>query len=466
MAAQRNLDALKEEMLVKINDVAEECKLNIENVNEEAKQFAKSLHEIQVQELNGLELNVNKNIMDLELKLEQAIQKKYEALEEKIDKVSNLILNLQLSLSVPPAVSPVVSPLGGPNDFVNSALWLKIIGTTPNINGVWYTIPEIITKSGKVYKGPKKLNLLPEESFSNADQKDRDKIVTPVMESNCFWNAADYLKFLPMLISYNNHGGKKSPNSWNGASWDRFCTNIDIKDPLWRAQITLKQLILVIIYNFWSGDSVVEILLKLKGIKLNWFGPQNCLTNFRAWREKLEDLLPHLSYSANNLISYIEPNIIDNELYFSTLKATLQVKSAEWTSWEEMFAEVEEFCSKYDQIAKSNLAPFAGYKHPGKAGDPKKVANDPKIVANDQKINANKELFPKAGFKCRICDKKYANKKKEDLADDEQNHGYPFAIDGSGPCKCPNGSANPEGVKAQLKFLRENYALKNQNQKK
>ena len=42
MAAQQRMDALREEMLLKIDEGSEDCKLNIESGNEEAKKFTKS----------------------------------------------------------------------------------------------------------------------------------------------------------------------------------------------------------------------------------------------------------------------------------------------------------------------------------------------------------------------------------------------------------------------------------------
>jgi len=235
---------------------------------------------------------------------------------------------------------------------------LKIIGTTP-IDGVWYKIPNILTKSGTAYNCPKKFNLLSEEVFRNMDQKDRDKIATPLMEANCYWHPADYMKFIQTMIDYNNHGGKKIPNSWNGASWERFCTNLNIKDPVWRAQITLKQLILVIIYNFWNGDLVVDVVKKLKLTTLGWFGPEKALTNYRTWREKLEEHLHHLDYSATNMLNIIEPNIVSSNS-FDKLKTTIQTKASTWSSWDEMFDAVEVVCNEYDEMFKKRFVSCFG----------------------------------------------------------------------------------------------------------
>jgi len=115
------------------------------------------------------------------------------------------------------------------------------------------------------------------------------------------------------------------------------------------------------------------------------------------------------------------------------------------------------------RCSKKGLFPASGDKHPGK--DPKQAGKLPapgEKPGKDLRINANKDL-PNVGFKCRICNKKYVNKKTEDLAPDEQNHGYAFAADGSGPCKCPSGAANPDKVAEQQNFLRNNFA---KNQKK
>ena len=75
MAAQRSLDALREEVLVKTSGAVEECKLSTESGSEEAKEYAKSLHEVQTQNLAGLESSFSSKMVDLELKFEEATKK-------------------------------------------------------------------------------------------------------------------------------------------------------------------------------------------------------------------------------------------------------------------------------------------------------------------------------------------------------------------------------------------------------
>ena len=358
-------------------------------------------------------------------------------LNDKMDKIISLIPSTAVPIPIDPKDDPPGAALAvNVNEFERSDYFIKIIGET-DIHGDWSEIPPILTESGKVFRCPKQWSLVPQSEFENRDRKERDKLTPPLMEANCFWNAVDYLRMIQSLIEYNNKGGRNIPISWNGASWMRFCTNLKITEAKWRANITLKQLLLVIIYNFWNKDTLKESIAKLEKIKLGWYSAINTTTNFRTWKESLEIVLFYLDYSSEVVLQYIEPNISSAGGFFNDLKLIIKTRASVWTTWNQLYDAVEEVSDSYYKARDL----FVDYRPP-------KVPKDPKI-------SATKVLVPKEGFKCYVCDKKYVNKKDGELGPDEQNHGYAYEADGSGPCKCPMASANPEKCKSTQQFLKK-----------
>lgn len=193
---------------------------------------------------------------------------------------------------------------------------------------------------------------------------------------------------------------------------------------------------------------MVEILDKTSSIKLGWYGHEKAVTNYRAYRGKLDDLLIHTDYSPESVLRYTEPSVSSKESFFDSLKAKVTTECASWSSWDEMFQEIEKVAEDYEETYRKGLSPHVVSKKP--SGSPKTVA--------DQKVSANKEQVPKVGFRCFTCEKKYVSRRTDELLEGEQSHGYAFASDGSGPCRCPMGHLKPDKCEQQQAFLREQAA--------
>lgn len=222
MAQARSLEAPKSEVDERLAEVI----VSTRDSSDKSNLYAKSLQEVQVSETSNLETKMKSEV-------DSAILGLKKDMDTQFDEISKLVKAISVSTSVssPSGVSSPSSGVVAAGELVKSSLWVKVVGST-STDGEWNSVPETITKSGKKPKGLKRWMLLEEHVFADMDRKDRDKVVVPTMDANCYWHPSDYLKFTQTVTDYHSHGGKKTPSSWGGASWDRLCTSLSTDDPL------------------------------------------------------------------------------------------------------------------------------------------------------------------------------------------------------------------------------------------